>query len=88
MYQAYKDYIETGSRINKKFTKVLIDGRARPQCARYMHNFIDENCIVFLHDWSKSMDRPHYYSVLERYSVIKEILGYPGIVALKKKVAE
>ncbi|MBD35885.1 MAG: hypothetical protein CL512_03875 [Actinobacteria bacterium] len=84
MYQAYRKYIETGSTINKKFTKVLIDGRARPQCARYIYDFIDEDCTIFFHDWHPS--RPHYKSILEKYKVIKETNTGQMIAILKKKL--
>lgn len=81
MYHAYKEYIETGAKINKKFTKILIDGRARPQCARYMYDFIEKDTVVFIHDWS----RVHYRAILEKYEVIKEINTGQMIAALKKK---
>jgi mRNA degradation ribonuclease J1/J2 len=82
MYEAYKEYIETGSKINKKFTKILIDGRARPQCARYMYDFIDKDCIIFMHDWHPG--RTHYRSILEKYRVIKETRRGQMIAALTK----
>tara|TARA_B100001248_G_scaffold252230_1_gene228163 strand:- start:713 stop:1249 length:537 start_codon:yes stop_codon:yes gene_type:complete len=83
MYHAYKDYIETGSKIEKTFSKILIDGRARPQCARYMYDFIDDDCIIFMHDWHPG--RKHYRSILEKYKVIKETSGGQMIAALVKK---
>lgn len=83
MYHAYKNYIETGSKIGKTFSKILIDGRARPQCARYMYDFIDQDCIIFLHDWHPC--RTHYRSVLEKYKIIKEINSGQCLVALSKK---
>lgn len=83
MYYAYKEYIETGSKIGKPFSKILIDGRARPQCARYMYDFIDNDCIIFIHDWHPC--RTHYRSVLEKYKIIKEINSGQCLVALSKK---
>ena len=83
MYYAYKEYIETGSKIDKTFSKILIDGRARPQCARYMYDFINNDCIIFIHDWHPS--RTHYRSVLERYKIINEINSGQWLVALSKK---
>ena len=83
MYHAYKEYIETGSKIEKTFSKILIDGRARPQCARYMYDFINDDCIIFIHDWHPC--RTHYRSVLEKYKVINEIKSGQCLVALSKK---
>lgn len=81
-YKAYKDYIETGSKIGKIFSKILIDGRARPQCARYMYDFIDEDCIVFMHDWHPS--RTYYKSVLKKYTLIDSINTGQCLAVLKK----
>ena len=83
IYEAYKEYIETGSKINKKFTKILIDGRARPQCARYMYDYIDKDCIIFVHDWHPC--RKHYRSILEKYKLIEEISSGQCLAALRKK---
>ena len=83
MYYAYKEYIEAGSKIKKVFSKILIDGRARPQCARYIYDFIDNNCIIFIHDWHPC--RTHYRSVLEKYKIINEINSGQCLVALSKK---
>lgn len=82
-YHAYKEYIETGSKTGKVFSKILIDGRARPQCARYMYDFIDSDCIIFMHDWHPS--RAYYRSVLEKYKIVKEINSGQCLVALSKK---
>ena len=83
IYHAYKDYIEMGSCIEKTFSKILIDGRARPQCARYMYDFIDDDCVIFIHDWHPC--RTHYRSVLEKYTIIDEINSGQCLVALSKK---
>ena len=71
IYKAYKPYIEKGSEIKKSFNKILIDGRARPQCARYMYDFINSEAIIFLHDWHPC--RTHYRAVLEKYKILKEV---------------
>lgn len=83
IYKAYKPYIEKGSQINKKFDRILIDGRARPQCARYMYDFIDHETILFLHDWHPC--RTHYRAVLEKYKIIKEINRGQCLAVLSKK---
>ena len=85
-YEAYKKYIEEIAKIQKKINVVLIDGRARPQCARFVYDIIDKETIVFLHDWAINMGRYHYRTVLEKYYIVEEIddIG-TGIVALKKR---
>lgn len=82
-YFAYKEYIETASLINRKITKVLIDGRARPQCARYIFDLLDEDAILFFHDWHPS--RRWYKTILEKYEIIKTIDKGQMLAVLKKK---
>ena len=82
-YKAYKKYIEEIAKIQKKINVVLIDGRARPQCARFAYDIIDKETIVFIHDWA---GRYHYRTVLEKYYIVEEIDDIKtGIVALKKR---
>ena len=81
-YAQFKDYIEFVKNNNKlKFTKVLIDGRARKYCAKSIVDIIDENVIVFIHDFN----RPDYQLTLKYYDVIEKITEGQGIVALKRK---
>ena len=82
MYFAYKKYIETASLINEKITKVLIDGRASPQCARYIFDFLDKDAVIFFHDWHPS--RPHYKTILEKYEIIETINRGQMLAVLKK----
>ena len=45
-YSWYKDYIEEPSKWGVKFDVVLVDGRARPQCAVFIRDYLrDENSI-------------------------------------------
>lgn len=80
-YEQFKDYIEFVNNKKLKFTKVLIDGRARKYCAKSIYNMIDENVIVFIHDFN----RPDYQKVLKYYDVIEQLTEGQGIVSLKKK---
>ena len=80
-YEQFKDYIEFVKNQNLKFTKVLIDGRARKYCAKSIYDMIDEDVIVFIHDFN----RPDYQMVLKYYDVIEQLTEGQGIVALKKK---
>ena len=64
-----------------KFNKVLIDGRARKYCAKSIYDYIDENVIVFIHDFN----RPDYQKTLKYYDIIEQLTEGQGIAALKKK---
>eukprot|EP00002_Diphylleia_rotans_P034187 TRINITY_DN7327_c0_g3_i1.p1 TRINITY_DN7327_c0_g3~~TRINITY_DN7327_c0_g3_i1.p1 ORF type:complete len:248 (-),score=42.99 TRINITY_DN7327_c0_g3_i1:139-882(-) len=86
-YSEYKDYINAVDWWNvKKFDLVLVDGRARPQCALKIVPFLHKDSVVFIHDWSRS----HYHAVLDAYDIITEThesnqIGGGLIVALKLK---
>jgi hypothetical protein len=83
-YEQFKDYIEFVKRNNFKFSKVLIDGRARKYCAKSILDMIDENCIVMIHDFN----RPDYQKTLKYYNIIEQLTDGQGIVALRKKPKE
>lgn len=80
-YEQFKDYIEYVKKHEFKFTKVLIDGRARKYCAKSIYDYIDENVIVFIHDFN----RPDYQKTLKYYDIVDIETKGQGIVALKKK---
>lgn len=80
-YEQFKDYIEYPIKNKLKFTKVLIDGRGRKYCAFSIINMIDENVIIFIHDFN----REEYQDVLQYYDIVERITTGQGIVALKKK---
>ena len=69
------------------FDVVLIDGRARTDCAYKILNYIDESSIVFIHDF---WPRPEYHKVFDYYTEVVSIkdtqIGNGGqtIVGLKK----
>jgi hypothetical protein len=57
-------------RIRETLDAVLIDGRARPECARAVLPWLAPEGVVFIHDF---WHRPHYHVVLERYEVIERL---------------
>lgn len=83
-YSEFKTYIEYPKNFNSKFDKVLIDGRARAQCAKFILPYLKENSIVFIHDY---FARPQYHIVEEHYEVIDGVKNtLQTIVALKPKI--
>lgn len=82
-YEEFKTYIEKPSDFNCKFTKVLIDGRARQACAKFILPYLAEDALVFIHDF---FQRPQYHEVLEWYDVVHKIEHTTQtLVTLKKK---
>ena len=85
----WMEYIDYVDKLNVKlFDVVLIDGRARTDCAYKVLNYIDKGSIVFIHDfWPRS----EYHKVFEWYDEVVSIKdtqqgdGGQTIVGLKKK---
>jgi len=79
------DYINYVEKLNIKFDKVLIDGRARQWCAIKVLKYLNKDAIVFVHDWI----RLRYHSVLEHYELIEEtssmLIDANGLGILKVK---
>jgi len=80
-YEEFETYIQYVNILNKKFNKVLIDGRGRQWCAKKVLSYLDDDAIVFIHDFGIP-GRERYNSVLEHYSIIGK---KDSLVALKKK---
>lgn len=84
--EEFQDYILAVADFGKKFDKVLIDGRARQWCGIEVLNYIDNNSIVFVHDWVR--ERYHllllYYNIIEK--IDSEFKDANGLAVLKKKI--
>jgi hypothetical protein len=84
-YAQFETYIEACSTFGVKFDKVLIDGRARPECAIYVLPHLNKGAVVFIHDYF-SPKRPHYRKVEEHYDIIDEVKDTPQtLVVLRPK---
>jgi hypothetical protein len=89
-YEQLKDYIEYPITQNFKFNKILIDGRARKECAMFINNYLSNEDIVFIHDFNSNavegyVDENYHNTILEKYEIIDIEKRGQGIVALKKK---
>ena len=84
-YAQFKDYIEQAALLGvPRFDAVLIDGRCRPECAKFILPFIDRDSVVFIHDFFQS-GRPHYKAVLEDYDAVESLKAAQSLVVLRKK---
>jgi hypothetical protein len=69
----FHDYIRAVHSLNvSKFDIVLIDGRARVECALEIRPFIRKDSIVFVHDYThrtyyKDISRQYYRLILQTY---------------------
>ena len=80
-YEQFKDYIHYPAVKNFKFSKVLIDGRARKYCAKYLCDIIDEKVEVFIHDFN----RLDYQKSLKYFDLVEKLDKGQGIAKLRKK---
>lgn len=71
--QEFKDYIHYPQKINKIFDAVLIDGRARPECAKFISNYITKKSVIFVHDYFCKKYRKHYWVIEEKFKIIDKI---------------
>ena len=80
----FHEYIDWVDKLNNKiYDFVLIDGRARADCAFKILNYIDDNSIVFVHDY---WTRNQYQVITEYYDIIDSVQDtLQTIVALKRK---
>jgi len=81
-YKIFEKYIKYPANWGIKFDAVLIDGRARPECAKFIYDYLNKGAHVFIHDyWS----RPKYHVVEEAYDVVDSVKDGQTLVVLKKK---
>ena len=73
----YTEYTNKISEIEDKLDAVLIDGRNRVGCAKKLLEYIDDDCLVFLHD----AERPRYNEIYDYYEII---FRTPTLKVLKK----
>jgi protein O-GlcNAc transferase len=81
--QTYIDFVDTLGL--KKIDKVLIDGRGRGWCAEKVVSYLDENSIIFMHDY---WQRPSYHIVEQWFDVIDYIKDGQSLAVLKLKTTK
>lgn len=81
-YKEFKSYIEFVDILNIKYDIVLIDGRARVDCAKYVTKYLNENATVFIHDY---FARPQYHILEDIYTVVESEKSGQSIVGFKLK---
>jgi tRNA A58 N-methylase Trm61 len=89
-YEQFKDYVDYPVVNNLDFDICLIDGRARKDCARVIHNYIKPDTIVFVHDFNHNdvegyEDKAYFEDILSIYDVVEYEKSGRGIIALKRK---
>jgi len=67
--QQFHDYIHSVELFEQIFDVVLIDGRARCECARAVIPFVHHETLIFFHDWN----RPQYHIIKKQYKVMETV---------------
>jgi hypothetical protein len=80
--QIFKNYIRYPVNWGITFDAVLIDGRARPECAKFIYDYLNDGAYVFIHDY---WGRKKYHVVEEAYEVVDFVKSGQSLVVLKKK---
>lgn len=82
----YRDYIAFPRNFNRTFDVVLIDGRARVECAKVAAELLAPDGIIFIHDYKH--DTPEYrrpeYEVVETF--LEEIGHVFALSKFRKKI--
>lgn len=70
-FEEFESYLRLPSGFRKKFDLILIDGRARVECARaaLVQGLLKSNGYILIHDWERS----EYHRVLEWYDLVQEV---------------
>ena len=88
--EIFWDYINYPMKNKLDFNRILVDGRARKYCAMEVSKYIDDNCLVFIHDFNHNdvegyPDETYFEDILKYYDIVERVTEGQGIVALKKK---
>ena len=79
----FLSYVNIVDNIPKtRYDTVLIDGRSRVACAKKILHYIDQNSVIFVHDF---FNRVTYHEILTYYDIIDCIHDNQSLVVLKKK---
>lgn len=81
----YLDYIEYPRNFQKIFDVILIDGRARVECAKVAAELLAPDGIIFIHDYKHDQPeyRRHAYEVVETF--LEEIEHVFALSKFRKK---
>lgn len=71
-YDQFKNYI-TSPLEHGPFDIILIDGRARIECAKFVKNVAHENTIVFIHDFTSRLEIDNYKEVFNYLDLIESV---------------
>lgn len=79
-YYDFYDYIHYPDTLGIMFDAVLIDGRARPECAKFIQKYVKKDGYVFVHDyWA----RKPYHLIENIYTLIDSVKTGQSLAVFK-----
>ena len=79
----FNSYIHFPKNLKKIFDVVLVDGRARPECAKFIFDYLKDDGILFIHDY---WNRKPYHVVEEKYKVIDAVKNGQSLAVFQKDI--
>ena len=87
----YGDYVHEGARAaanGGKFDVVLVDGRARPQCAFQALSLLAPGGFAMIHDWGQEFPHRGYYEIVLRWYDLVHREGTLAVLTPKDNVGD
>lgn len=82
-FKDFHNYIKYPANFGTTFDAVLVDGRARPECAKFIIDYINKDSVIFVHDYFYKNHRVHYHVLEEKYKVIDSVKTGQTLAVLK-----
>jgi hypothetical protein len=71
-YEQFKNYI-TAPLTQGPFDIILIDGRARIECAKFVKNVSKSDTMVFIHDFTSRLENHSYKEIFSYLTLIESV---------------
>jgi hypothetical protein len=71
-YNQFKSYINSPIEYGK-FDIILIDGRARVECAKFCRYISKDNTLIFIHDFTSRLENHNYKEALRYLELIDSV---------------
>lgn len=71
-YNQFKNYILAPLDYGT-FDIILIDGRARIECAKFVKNVSHDDTIIFIHDFTSRLERDNYKEIFNYLDLVESV---------------
>jgi hypothetical protein len=81
--ESFRAYIDLPRSFERKFDRILIDGRERVACAEVAYDLIAEDGVLFVHDY---VSRPRYAPIEQKWRIIDRVDHGPSLAVFQMKM--